>query len=70
MTVERISVPDIEGEPHARVFAEEPRTVRLRLDAGESVPGHRHSGEDVLLYVVEGRVTLSVGEERHELVNG
>lgn len=67
MTVERASVPDLEGEPHAEVFVEGPRTVRLRLDAGEAVPEHRHPGNDVLLYVVEGRLDVSVGEETHDL---
>ena len=70
MTVERVSVPDPEGEPHAAVFAEGPRTVRLRLDAGESVPEHRHPGEDVLLYVVEGRLDLSVDGATHGLEAG
>lgn len=70
MTVERASVPDLEGEPHAEVFAERPRTVRLRLDAGEAVPAHRHPGDDVLFYVVEGRLDLSVGGESYDLEAG
>ena len=70
MTVERASVPDLEGEPHAEVFAEGPRTVRLRLDAGESVAEHRHPGTDVLLYVVDGRLDVAVGGESHALVSG
>lgn len=70
MTVERVSVPDLDGKPHAEVFAEGPRTVRLRLDAGEAVPEHRHPGTDVLLYVVEGGLDVSVGEDVHELAAG
>ena len=70
MTVERVSVLDLEGEPHAEVFGEGPRTVRLRLDAGEAVPEHRHPGNDVLLYVVEGRLDVSVAEDVHELAAG
>ena len=65
-----VSVPGLDGEPHAEVFAEGPRTVRLRLDAGEAVPEHRHPGTDVLLYVVEGRLDVSVGEDVHELAAG
>ena len=65
-----VSVPDLEGEPHAEVFGEGPRAVRLRLDAGETVPEHRHPGNDVLLYVVEGRLDTSVDGEVHELVTG
>ena len=70
MTAERVSVPDLEGEPHAEVFGEGPRTVRLRLDAGEAVPEHRHPGNDVLLYVVEGRLDVSVDGEDHVLASG
>ena len=67
---EVVAVPDLEGEPHAEVFGEGPRTVRLRLDADEAVPGHRHPGTDVLLYVVEGRLDLKIGGETHELATG
>ena len=65
-----VPVLDLEGEPHAEVFADGPRTVRLRLGTDESVPPHRHPGNDVLLYVLEGRFELSIDEASHELVTG
>ena len=70
MTTERVSVPDLDGEPHAGVFAEGPRTVRLRLDAGETVAEHRHPGNDVLLYVVDGLLDLVVDGESCALETG
>ncbi|MFB6177850.1 MAG: cupin domain-containing protein [Halobaculum sp.] len=48
----------------------DPRTVLLSLDAGESVPEHRHPGETILFQVVSGTVDLTVGEDRRELSAG
>jgi len=58
-----VSLGDLEGEPHAAVFpGEEPKTVRLTLDAGESVPAHRHPGRTVVCHVLSGEVDLSLGD--------
>ncbi|WP_066411196.1 cupin domain-containing protein [Halorubrum aethiopicum] len=65
------SLAELDGTPHAAVFpGTEPKTVRLRLDAGESVPAHTHPDRRVLLYVVDGVVELRVGDEEHELSAG
>jgi len=64
------AVHDLEQTPHAEVFAAAPRTVRLRLEAGEAVPTHRHPGEAVLLYGIEGVLKLRLDEERYDLRAG
>jgi quercetin dioxygenase-like cupin family protein len=64
-------VDELEEAPHAEVFEQRsPRTVRLRLDAGEAVPPHRHPGYDIVLYVIEGAVELRLDDERHTVTPG
>ncbi|MFC3476747.1 cupin domain-containing protein [Halobacterium litoreum] len=51
-------------EPHARPFpGEEPKTVRLSLDAGESVPAHRHPDRVVVCHVYEGELDVTLGDD-------
>jgi quercetin dioxygenase-like cupin family protein len=48
----------------------EPRTVRLELAAGESVPEHRHPDSNVVLHLLEGRLELTLGDDRFDLQPG
>lgn len=64
------SLDDLTGTPHAEVFSDHPRTVRLSLDAGESVPEHRHPDTDVLIHVLSGVVDLGLDDETHRLESG
>jgi quercetin dioxygenase-like cupin family protein len=65
------NLDELEGQPHANVFPDaEPKTVRLTLDAGGAVAPHSHPGREIVLYLVEGRIELQVGEETHELTAG
>jgi quercetin dioxygenase-like cupin family protein len=65
------SLPALEATPHANVFPDyEPKTIRLELEAGEGVPAHTHPDREVVLYVVAGRVELSLGDDSHELSVG
>ena len=64
MTASVVSLDDLAGEPHAAVFpGEEPKPVRLTLDAGESVPAHRHPGRTVVCHVLSGEVTVTLGDD-------
>jgi quercetin dioxygenase-like cupin family protein len=66
-----VSLDDLEGEPHAAVFpGEEPKTVRLTLDAGESVPAHRHPGRTVVCHVLSGELDVTLGEDEATLTAG
>lgn len=65
------SLDDLDGQPHANVFPDaEPKTVRLSLEAGQTVPEHTHPGRDIVLYVVDGDIELTLGEDTHELTGG
>ena len=64
------SLDDLTGSPHAEVFSDAPRTVRLSLDAGESVPEHRHPDTDVLIHVLSGVIELGLDDETHQLEAG
>ncbi|SEV87197.1 cupin domain-containing protein [Halobacterium jilantaiense] len=59
-----VSLDDLDGDPHAAVFpGEEPKTVRLTLDAGESVPAHQHPGRTVVCHVLSGEVEMALGDD-------
>lgn len=65
------ALDDAEGHPHANVFPQaEPKTIRLTLDAGESVPAHTHPGRDIVFYLREGTVKVDIGAETHRLTAG
>lgn len=65
-----VTLADVEETPHAEVFADPPRTVRLALSAGESMPPHRHPGEAVLLHVLSGELELRLDGDARELAAG
>ena len=68
-TIEHLD--DLEATPHANVFpAEEPKTIRLTLDADERVDPHTHPSRDIVLYVVEGALDLALDDEQQSLVAG
>jgi quercetin dioxygenase-like cupin family protein len=59
-----VALDDLDAEPHAQVFpGEEPRAVRLRLDAGEAVAEHTHPDRLVVVHVVDGEVDLHLDGE-------
>ncbi|WP_138005270.1 cupin domain-containing protein [Halalkalirubrum salinum] len=65
------SLSELEATPHAVVFPSvEPKTVRLDLTAGESVPPHEHPDREIVLYILEGQLDLTVAEETYELTAG
>lgn len=68
---ELTSLESLEEAPHAEVFEERtPRTVRLRLDADEHVPKHRHPESNVVLHVLSGAVELTLGDDVYDLESG
>ncbi|ELZ16435.1 cupin [Haloterrigena salina JCM 13891] len=67
---ERRRLDDLVATPHAHVFDGEPRTVRLELAAGESVPAHRHSERTIVCHVLEGTLEMGLGDEEYVLEAG
>ncbi len=69
--VEVTDVDELTETPHAEVFeTRDPRTVRLHLDAGESVPAHQHPDSMVVLYVRSGALELGLGDDTYNLEAG
>ncbi|MDG5777252.1 cupin domain-containing protein, partial [Haloarculaceae archaeon H-GB1-1] len=64
------SLDDLDESTHATVFPDDPRTVRLSLDAGESVPEHDHPDTDVLFHVLSGSFEVTVGDETYAVETG
>lgn len=62
------TLADLEGT-HAKVF-DDPRTVRLELDADQRIPPHTHSGTEIVLHLLSGRLELTLGEDTHDLTPG
>lgn len=68
---ERVVLSELDTEPHARPFgSDEPHTVRLSLDAGQSVAEHSHPGRTIVCYVVDGVLDLSLDGETHRVSAG
>jgi len=67
---EVVHLPDREGDGRGVLFEGAPKTVRLSLDAGDRVPPHQHPGTEVVCYVVEGAVEMSLGDETVDLSAG
>jgi|GEM_PF-436480 len=61
----------LEKTPHAEVFDHDmPRTVRLKLDAGQQMPPHRHPGTDIVLHLLTGKLDLVLDEDTYALTPG
>lgn len=67
---EHASLEGLEGSPHARVFEGEPQTIRLTLAEGERVPPHQHPDRQIVLHLLEGRLTLTLGDTDHDVRAG
>lgn len=68
---ELTTLDDLEQTPHAEVFDDrDPRTVLLRLEDGESVPPHQHPGTDIVMYVIDGELSVRLGDEHYQVTAG
>jgi len=65
------TLSELTATPHASPFpGEEPKVVRLALDAGERVEPHRHPDRRIVCYLLSGTMALDLDEETHELAAG
>lgn len=61
----------LEKTPHTEVFDHDaPRTVRLKLDAGQQMPPHRHPGTNIVLHLLTGELDLVLDDETYALAPG
>ncbi|WP_459192153.1 cupin domain-containing protein [Halosimplex sp. J119] len=67
---EHVHLPDMDGDGRGVLFEGEPKTVRLALDAGDRVPPHQHPDRDIVCHVLEGELTMTLGDDTVELVAG
>jgi quercetin dioxygenase-like cupin family protein len=57
-------LPNPDRGPRTDVFlGAEIKTVRLTLNAGERVAPHQHLEREVVLYLLQGRTTVQLGEK-------
>ena len=67
---ELVHLPDLEGDGRAVLFEGAPKTVRLALEEGDQVPAHQHPDSEIVCYVIEGTLDVTLGDETVELVAG
>ena len=67
---ERVHLSDLDSDGRAALFEGEPHTVFLALAAGDEIPPHRHPDRDVVCHVLDGELSMRLGEERHDLQVG
>lgn len=67
---ETVNLFDPDATPHAELFERGPRTVRLKLAAGEAMPAHDHPELDVLIHVVDGEMAVRLDDETYDLSAG
>jgi quercetin dioxygenase-like cupin family protein len=68
--VERATLGELESATKYPVFTDNPRTVRVDLDPGETVEEHDHPGTDIVFHVLEGAMELRLDDERYDLSGG
>ena len=70
-SAEKVRLADLDGEPHAAAFpGREPKTVRLSLDAEQSVPEHTHPDRTVLFHALTGAFDVRLDGEEHAVEAG
>lgn len=66
---EHVSLRDLSGESRATAF-DDPKTVRLQLEAGDRIPAHSHPGSKIIFHLHDGRLTIRLNEEAYVLSSG
>ena len=67
---EAVTLEEVEGKPHARLFEHEPQTIRLTLEAGDDIAPHQHPDRQIVLHLLEGHLSVTLGDDEHELRAG
>lgn len=68
--VEQATVGEVESATKRPVFTDNPRTVRVSLDDGETIDEHNHPGTDIVFIVLDGAMELRLDDEPHDLSGG
>ncbi|KAA9398105.1 cupin domain-containing protein [Haloarcula sp. CBA1130] len=58
------------SDGRTRLFEGAPKTIQLTLDAGESIPAHKHPGREIVFLLRSGAVDLTLGDETLSLSPG
>lgn len=70
MGVEVVNLDAVEATPHAALFENEPKTIRLSLAAGEEIAPHQHPDRKIVFHLLEGEVVVTIGGTEHALAPG
>ncbi len=67
---EHATLAALEDEGRSQLFEAEPTTIKLSLSEGDQIPAHTHPDRQIVFHVLEGQVSVTVGEERHDVAAG
>ncbi|WP_340100650.1 cupin domain-containing protein [Salinibaculum salinum] len=67
--IQTATLAEFDADGRTPVF-EDPYTVHLGLEAGDSIPPHTHPGQSILFAVQEGKLELTVDEATATLAGG
>jgi quercetin dioxygenase-like cupin family protein len=67
--IEKASI-DGAGEKAVSRFFYSPQVLRLRLDEGDERAEHSHPGKEIVLFVHQGEISLSLDSDRHTVTEG
>jgi len=68
--VQRASLDSSASAKKQPLFDGSPRTVRVTLDEDGEIAEHNHPGTDILFFVVDGSLELTLDDEMYRLESG
>lgn len=69
METQTATLDDLRESGRNLVF-DDPKTISLFLDADDSIPPHEHPGETILFHVLDGEISLTLGDDTLALSAG
>ncbi|AGN00051.1 cupin domain-containing protein [Salinarchaeum sp. Harcht-Bsk1] len=65
-----VALDELDAEPHAVLFDDEPKTIRLRLESGEEIAAHSHPDRQIVFHLLSGSIVVTLDGEEHTLEPG
>ncbi|GAB3682542.1 hypothetical protein GCM10028857_08610 [Salinarchaeum chitinilyticum] len=70
MTPEVVALDELDAEPHAVLFEDEPKTIRLSLAAGDEIAAHSHPDRQIVFHLLSGSIDVTLDDTTHVLEPG
>ena len=70
MTPDLVALDELEAEPHAVLFDDEPKTIRLSLEAGDAIAEHSHPDRQIVFHLLSGAIEVRIDGDSYVLEPG